>query len=482
MRAPGEILLISCYELGHQPLGIAGPLGFLEQAGYVPTAVDVSIQPLEAGVCSRARFVGISVPMHTALRIGAKVARRIREVNPSCHICFFGLYSSLNADYLLGDLADSVVGGEYELPLKQLIRSLEDGRSQPIAGVRRRGGAEPPLLDHIPFVPPGRASLAPLDRYAQFEADGQRKMVGYVEASRGCRHLCRHCPIPPVYRGRFFLVPQETVLEDIRGLVRLGAGHVTFGDPDFFNGPNHALRVVKAMRMEFPRITFDFTAKVEHLLRHRNLLPQFADLGCAFIVSAVESLNDTVLERLAKNHTRADVFELLRVARGCGIPLRPSLVTFTPWSDLKDVIELFHVAEAEGLIDHIDPVQYTIRLLIPPGSLLLGEPLRAPHLGQLVEESFSYQWAHPDPRMDALQRLFSEEVERATAAQEDAGTVFFQLRELAMAMAEGRPPERVVRSLQAGRPRPPRLTEPWFCCAEPTENQLEFLADGEKAI
>ena len=482
MRGTGEILLISCYELGHQPIGVAGPAGFLKRAGFSPDLVDLSVQKMDVDKAARARFVGISVPMHTALRIGVKAAERIREINPKCHIAFFGLYASLNADYLLEFLADSVVGGEYESPLVALVESLSEGNKRSIDGVRQRGEGGPPLLDHLPFVRPERSKLPPLDRYAHLEENGVRRKVGYVEASRGCRHLCRHCPIPPVYNGRFFLVPQETVLQDIRGLVQMGATHITFGDPDFLNGPNHALRILRAMRSEFPEITFDFTAKIDHILKHRKLFSEFGALGCLFVVSAVESLNDAVLKMLEKGHTRADVVEALKIVGGAGITVRPSLVPFTPWSKLEDIIDLFDFVEREGLIDVLDPVQYTIRLLIPPGSLLLLNDALAPYLGQLVQESFSHRWTHPDPKMDALQILFSREVERATSEEEDPEEIFYRLKELARAMYEGREPLPIGHKARADRPRPPRLTEPWFCCAEPTENQFALLEESEKTV
>ena len=68
LRQPGAILLIACYELGHQPLGIASPLGFLEQAGLCPTALDIAVERLNAAKVAQARFIGLAVPMHTALR------------------------------------------------------------------------------------------------------------------------------------------------------------------------------------------------------------------------------------------------------------------------------------------------------------------------------------------------------------------------------------------------------------------------------
>ena len=99
------ILLIACYELGHQPLAVAWPAAFLERAGYAPAVLDLSVEPFDAEKVTRARFIAISVPMHTALRLGVIAAKRIRTLNPTAHICFYGLYAALNADELLATLA-----------------------------------------------------------------------------------------------------------------------------------------------------------------------------------------------------------------------------------------------------------------------------------------------------------------------------------------------------------------------------------------
>jgi radical SAM superfamily enzyme YgiQ (UPF0313 family) len=463
LQQPGAILLIACYELGHQPLGIASPLGFLEQEGYAPAALDISVERLNAAKVARARFIGIAVPMHTALRLGVRMVERIRALNPTCHICCYGLYATLNAEYLLAHGVDSVIGGEYEAPLLALIESLDAGLDGAVIGVSQRGRSAGPFLKRVEFHVPSRSALPPLEIYAHLERDGVRGRVGYVEASRGCKHHCLHCPIPPVYGGRFFAVPQEVILEDLRRLVQLGAEHITFGDPDFLNGPTHALRVTRAMHAEFPTLTFDFTTKIEHILKHRELFPEFARLGCLFAVSAVESLSDTVLANLEKGHTRADVFEALAIMRQAGVALRPSLVSFTPWTTLDDYVDVFDVVEREGLIDHVDPVQYAVRLLIPPGSLLLQRPAVQPFLGPLDQAAFSYRWTHPDPRMDELYRAVTLLVEKAAKTDADPALIFEHVRALAAAVRDGREPTAVTCSLSPGRRRSPRLTEPWFC-------------------
>jgi radical SAM superfamily enzyme YgiQ (UPF0313 family) len=455
LREPGAILLISCYELGHQPLGAAWPRAFLERAGYAPDTLDLAVQPLDEAKVQRARLAGIAVPMHTALRIGTRAAERIRQLNPGCLIVFYGLYAVLNHDYLLGPFADAVLGGEFEGGLVRIAERIdagEDARAQ-----------SAPSLDRLAFPLPSRGSLPGLTRYVSLSRDGRLTPAGYVEASRGCLHECLHCPIPPVYGGRFFAVPRHVVLADIRQLVAAGAGHITFGDPDFLNGPGHALKLVRALHSEFPALTYDFTAKIAHIVRHRGLFPEFAATRCLFVVSAVESLSDVVLANLEKGHTRADVSTALDVLRRAGITLRPSFVPFTPWGSLDDYLDLLDFLEREGLIDQVDPVQLTIRLLVPPGSLLLSRPGIRPFLGPLDADGFTYRWTHPDPRMDALQREVSALVEHAARSAGDPAVTFERVRSLAYARAGRTRPVGTFRAPPPERPIPPRLTEPWFC-------------------
>jgi len=453
---------------------VAWPLGFLKAAGYQPSAQDLAVEKLDPDRVKRARFVGICVPMHTALRLGVRVAARVREIHPTCHICFYGMYASLNADTLLASTADSVIGGEYEAAMVDVVRALDAGRTPAaVEGVSVKDRIVAPVLKRIRFAAPSRQELPDLARYAKVEVNGEQRVVGYVEASRGCKHLCRHCPIPPVYNGQFFVVPVGTVLDDVTTQVNAGARHITFGDADFLNGPAHARRVVAAVHERFPELTFDFTAKVEHLLKHRDLLPEFARSGALFVVSAVESFSDVVLKQLDKGHTRSDAFRAFEIVRESGIVLRPSLVPFTPWTTFDDYVELFDIVEREGLIDAVDPIQFTIRLLVPPGSLLERDPAIAPYLGELDGPSFTYRWTHPDPRMDKLYRDASGVVEQGAEQGVDTAVTFARLRESATATRENRTPQPVAASFDPSRSRPPRLTEPWFCCAEPMEGQFE---------
>lgn len=483
-----RVLLISCYELGHQPFSLASPAAHLRAAGLSVECLDLAVEPLDAERVSAADVIAISVPMHTATRLGVRAARAIREIDEEAHICFYGLYAPLNADYLLRTCADSVIGGEFEGPLVEWLKRLEETgasgaerRGVP-PGVRTVGSRSEPYLGRQRFRVPARDLLPPLDRYARLEdPDGSRRLVGYTEASRGCAHRCRHCPIPPVYEGRLRIVQQEVVLADIANLVGLGAEHITFGDPDFLNGVKHSLRIVRRMHERFPQVSFDYTAKVEHIREHREAVEELAGLGCAFVVSAAESLDDGILRRLRKGHTGADVAEAVEITRSVGVALRPSLVSFTPWTTLDSYLDVLEFVEERGLIYHVDPVQYAIRLLLPPGSWLLEAADLGPHLRELEQENFAHRWEHPDPRLDRLHREVTAIVEAAGASGEDAAETFYRIRERAYRAANRRPPPRRWTGSRAP-PRAPRLTESWFCCAEPTADQCTAVTERAVAF
>jgi radical SAM superfamily enzyme YgiQ (UPF0313 family) len=433
-------------------------MAFLERAGFRPAALDLQVEELDPDRVTRARLVALSVPMHTAMRLGLRAAERIRALNPGAALCFHGLYAPLNWRLLASAGARAVLGGECEEELVALARALE--RGEPVERFVQRGGGAASRA-RLDFPVPSRAGLPPPERYARLAEGGAERLAGHAESTRGCKHLCRHCPIPPVYGGRFYAVPVEVVVEDVVRQAAAGVGHVTFGDPDFLNGPSHALRVARALHRRLPGLTFDFTAKVEHLVARADLLPELRACGALFAVSAVESLSDEVLARLDKGHGRADVFRAFAACREAGIALRPSLVPFTPWSTLEDYLELLEVFEREGWLPLLDPVQLSIRLLVPPGSLLLEGDGGALAPERLDEAALTWVWRHPDPRMDRLQAQVARAAEEAAAARAPAEETFDRVRQLALAAA-GRPHRHVPIRIDPGVAAP-RLTESWFC-------------------
>jgi radical SAM superfamily enzyme YgiQ (UPF0313 family) len=453
-----NVVLISTYELGRQPFGLASPAAWLRELGARVTCLDLSREPLTEDAVRAADVVAFYVPMHTATRLAVALLPGVREMNPRAHLCFYGLYAPVNENYLRGLGVDTILGGEFEEGLAALTTNLAARPASAISLARQK------------FRVPDRRGLVPLEKYARLVMPGgESRTVGYTEASRGCKHLCRHCPIVPVYNGTFRIVERDVVLADIRQQVEAGAQHVTFGDPDFFNGIGHAIPIVEALHREFPRLTYDVTIKVEHLLKHGDCLPKLRDTGCLFVTSAVESVDETVLERLAKNHTRADFLRVAALFREIGLTLAPTFVTFTPWTTLASYCELLEIIREQELIQNVAPIQFAIRLLIPAGSRLLELQEVREVIGPFDEAALVYPWKHGDPRVDALCERLQEIVHTGEKMGRPRARIFERIEEAAYDALAGAEPEWTGRAtprsmpVMASRATIPYLNEPWYC-------------------
>ena len=445
-----RVVLVSTYELGRQPFGLASPAAWLRAEGHEVTMADLSRLRPPRHVFEQADLIAFYLPMHTATRLFLRLVESVRAANPRAFLCAYGLYAPLNESMLRRLGVRAVLGGEFEAGLAALARDLAERRED--AG----GGLPVVSLEKLRFLPPDRAGLPPLGAYSHLSIEGATRRVGYTEASRGCRHLCRHCPIVPVYRGQFRIVQREVVLEDIRRQVAAGAQHITFGDPDFFNGPGHAIAIIEALAREWPGLTYDVTVKVEHLLRHRDLVPKLSATGCLFLTTAVESLDDAVLEKLAKGHTRADFIEALAIARAAGLALSPTFIPFTPWTTRAGYRQFLEDLAGFELVGQVAPIQLAIRLLIPEGSLLMELPEVRARVEPFDARALVYPWHSADPELDRLAASIQDAIKREERVGAGRGEIFRRIWDLAGA---GEWP---------GVPMParatiPYLTEPWYC-------------------
>jgi radical SAM superfamily enzyme YgiQ (UPF0313 family) len=465
-------LLVSTYELGHQPFGLASPAAWLRRDGAEVRCVDLAKEKLADEQIAEADLIAFHLPMHTATRLAAPVIRKARALNARARICAYGLYAPLNDAFLKSLGVDTVLGGEYEADLAAAARAVRDrGAATGGAGPAAEPERKPTALPKLHFLVPDRTGLLPLARYSTLHmGDGTTRVAGYTEASRGCRHLCRHCPVVPVYNGQFRVVQAEVVLADVHAQIAAGARHITFGDPDFFNGPGHAMRIVEQLHAAHPSVTYDATIKVEHLLQHRDLLPALSTTGCLFVTSAVESIDDHVLSLLDKGHTRADFVEAVSLCRAAGLSLVPTFVAFHPWMTVEGYCELLDTIAALDLVDHVAPIQLAIRLLIPSGSRLLDVDAMRPFVGEFDGKTLTYRWAHPDPRVDALHAEISATVGRKLTS--DRRELFDSINALAHARASLPVP---VPAVPAAHAAIPYLDEPWYCCAEPNPEQLTLV-------
>jgi radical SAM superfamily enzyme YgiQ (UPF0313 family) len=454
-----KIVLISTYELGRQPFGLASPAAWLRKRGHNVVALDLSRQSLELPAIAGAELIAIHLPMHTATRLAAQLIPSLRTQVPGAHLCCYGLYAPMNAGYLRELGVSTILGGEFEEELVHLAERLAANgmraTTQPVESMIS--------MARLHFEVPDRSGMPAMEKYAHLIIPGNgHRIVGSTEASRGCKHLCRHCPIVPVYKGVFRIVSRDVVLEDIRRQVAAGAQHITFGDPDFFNGIGHAMAIVQALHEEFPELTYDVTIKIEHLRKHERQLSKLRDTGCLFVTSAVESLDDEVLAKLDKGHTRADFIHVAKTFREIGLALQPTFIPFSPWTTFESYLDLLRALADFELSEAVAPVQLGIRLLIPAGSRLLELPDIQRIIQPFNEQALVYPWNHADPRIDEL----CDEVQQIVASSEklkrSRASTFEKIWRAANDAANADAASSVPPVL-ASRATVPYLNEPWYC-------------------
>src|SRR5258706_7325943 len=434
-----KVLLVSTYELGRQPFGLASPAAWLAAHGHQVDCADLSVESLAIDVARQADLVAFYLPMHTATRLAVKVIDKIQRLNPAAHLCCYGLYAPLNEAYLRSLGVQTILGGEFEPALVSLASGTQSERLV--------------SLDRLQFLTPLRSTLPPLGHYAHVRMNGSTKRAAYTEASRGCKHLCRHCPVVPVYQGKFRVVQPEIVMEDIRQQVAAGAQHITFGDPDFFNGPTHAMRLVENLHREFPALSYDATIKIEHLLQQHELLPRLKETGCLFVTSAVESVDDAVLQKLDKGHTRTDFIDVVNRFRAEELTLAPTFIPFTPWTTRDSYRDLLTLLLELSLVEHVAPIQLALRLLITAGSRLLDLDDIQAVVGGFDEPALLHRWKHSDPAMDEL----AGQALKLAGLKGSRRDIFRKLWDL---VAERAMPEDFDLMPRATIPY---MDEPWYC-------------------
>jgi hypothetical protein len=284
-----------------------------------------------------------------------------------------------------------------------------------------------------------------------------------------------------VYNGAFRVVERDVVLADIQQQVAAGARHITFGDPDFFNGPAHSLSIVEAMHREFPDLSYDVTIKIEHLRKHDVHLATLRDTGCLFVISAVESVDNFVLEKFDKGHTRADFLAVAERFRELGMTLLPTFVPFTPWTTLEGYNDLLDVIAEQDLCENVAPIQLAIRLLIPAGSRLLELPDVRAMAGTFDSAALIFPWKHADACVDALCHEISELVQRGEKLKLTRTEIFSRIRRAARAAAGKAELPGIPQSLAKSTPVP-FLDEPWYCCAEPMNDQFVSIGKVKEAV
>ena len=146
------------------------------------------------------------------------------------------------------------------------------------------------------------------------------------------------------------------------------------------------------------------------------------ETGCIFVTTAVEAVQNDILEKLDKGHTRADFLATAELFRRTGLTLAPTFIPFTPWTTRSGFCDLLGTIRELGLEENVAPVQWSLRLLIPAASRLLELPDIQQVIEMFDEKKLVYPWRHANTEIDELAEQVNAVVRAGVTARRSRPT------------------------------------------------------------
>ena len=446
-----KILLTSFYDLGKQPKIIAEIVDRYNSSEIDFDFFDFSVEDQNIDL-ENYDVLGIYAPMHTATILSIEYIKDKKLPNK---MFTFGLYGSVLEDF------------------NSSIRYIKDIESDELAlFLEINDDHQFSLKNNIP----NRQIFPDISNYAHLVDGSNNLIAGSVETTYGCKHSCTHCPVPISFNGSFKTYSLEKIVSDVENQVKQGAKHISFNDPDFFNGPIHALKILESLNEKFPSITYDSTIKVEHIIKYKKYFKELSSLNMVFVISAFETTNDLVLSILEKNHTSHDLNNSIEISQDFGIDIRPTWMPFSPWTELNDLSNIVKLIEKYELRETVDPIQLTIKLLIPKHSLIIKKPEINKYLGNYEKNSLSFKWEYENNDVEKLQSSLFDFILNNSELDEHK-------QYLGMVnIIEKCTDTKLLTNSSYDFKNVPKLSETWFCCAEPSKIQLDRIKINKALI
>lgn len=403
-----NILIVSTFEGGYQPISALAATTSLVAEGFSPTLLDVYVDGVDEDKIKAANVIAVSMPLFDSLESGVQLIQQIKELNPSAILIAFGQYATLNPQRLSLNYVDFTIVGEWEKPIVSLANHLVLGKEFDLAGICTREMAElgsipNPLITRKNIRTPLRSYAPPLAKYPQPQVEKlleRSAVVGGLETSRGCIHKCTYCSVFAAYDTKVVKVDEQYIIDDIEQMVAQGMDHLTFMDADFFNAKRRNVELIQTLHEKFPQLTFDFTTRVDFILDLEDLIPVLSECNVKFITSALEFPTQNVLDIVAKDITVEDIERAIEICNKANIKLNPTFIMYNPWIDKEELSQFQQFVIRNDLADIIDPIQYETRLKLYKGSPLLNRESTQPL--ELEEQEFHFDWKHPNPEIDNL--------------------------------------------------------------------------------
>jgi pyruvate-formate lyase-activating enzyme len=130
--------------------------------------------------------------------------------------------------------------------------------------------------------------------------------TGFLFSIRGCRFHCSFCSGPNYYQ-RLAETPIEEVERVLDVYAKQGIRHITVVDETFLQRPQHARRVLEALKAR--EMTFTCTSRVDVLIKNVDDLKRY---GLKNVYIGIESMDDQSLASVRKGLRSGKTEDLLR--------------------------------------------------------------------------------------------------------------------------------------------------------------------------
>lgn len=390
-------LVVSPFEAELQPLAAASAAGALRDAHLDVQAWDADRFPDASGFVE-ADLVMLSVQQFESLERAIGLVPALRAAHPGGVIVAFGQYAQMNSS-VFQSLVDAVLFDEPERVATELATAAERHCVDDLPGAltSRRMNPKAPR-GRLQLSAPARDLFPALIHYEAHH--GPWGLMGNLEASRGCHHKCTYCSVYGAYDGGSAAYETDAVVADALQLADDGVRHFCFIDAEFFNSRTNGKTIMRRVVDEVGPCTFEFTTRVDHVLKYTRELDELVGLGLRRVTSALEFPSDRILRIFDKGIDVADMRRAIVEADRLGVVLNPTFIPFTPWIEYDELLTFEDFLVETGLAKVAEPTVLQTRLLLFRGSPLLHSPWIQDT--PLTDNGFWFGWEHEDPRVEDL--------------------------------------------------------------------------------
>jgi radical SAM superfamily enzyme YgiQ (UPF0313 family) len=303
------------------PLGLLCAATPLDRRGYAVKIIDEFAEPnwkteLLKALAEKPLCFGVTCMTGPQILHALAGCAFVKEKYPDVPIVWGGIHASLLPEQTLANpYADIAVVGEAEETFPELVTALESGAPlSNVSGICYKENGRVCRTGERPFAdldkqPPLSYHLVNMDHY-------KRRIFGgnhiSFNSSRGCTFGCKFCWDPVIHKRKWRAMGPETVLDQIKRIVRdYDIRGFLFTDDNFFIDMDRAYHILDGIvRADLDislgklQIRADIVCKMD-----RDFFSLLVRSGVKRLTIGVESASQRILKLINKNLSAEKVLE-----------------------------------------------------------------------------------------------------------------------------------------------------------------------------